>query len=43
MMMMTMLDDQDDYNTDDNCGEVFARMTLHAYSAHCALHLATIR
>ena len=40
---MLNYDYQDDYNTDDICGEVFARMTLHAYSAHCALHLSTIR
>ena len=36
-------DDQDDYNIDDDCDEVFARMTVHAYSAHCALRLSTIR
>ena len=37
-------DDNDDNNDDDNDDvSVFAKMTVHAYSAHCALRLSTIR
>ena len=50
LLLQTICDDDDDDNDDDDDDEndnnddvsVFARMTVHAYSAHCALEASPL-